>query len=137
MNDGADELGNWGKSAVGGEAVGAGADVDMSGSEEDEGKVSWKKDDEEEEDRGEEAWGEEDEGPVCGVTDGGGCGGGREGSLSFGKSVVRRARRRGGRTVLVSRKWAARVCERNLGSTIGLVSHPSHNVPRQIELGSS
>lgn len=119
VDDGADELGIWGESALGGEGVGTGAGVDMSGRDEDEGKVSWKKVDEEEEDWGEEAWGEEDEGLVCGVTDGGGCGGGREGSLSFGKSAVRRARRRGGRTVLVSRKWVAKVCERNLDRRLG------------------
>jgi len=48
------------------------------------------------------------------VRAGGGCGGGREGSVLLGKSVVRRAKRRGGRRVLGSRKWVVRVWERNL-----------------------
>lgn len=106
-----------------GKAVGAvGVDVGMSGREEDEGKVSWMKEVADEED-------EDDETGESRVEDewfdvaagGGGCGGGREGSVLLGKSVVRRARSRGGMTVLGSRKWVVRVWERNLRSTDVLV----------------
>lgn len=119
-----DGLGIGGGCGGGGEAVGAGVvDVRMSGSEEDEGKVSWMKEEADEEGDGDETGESRIEDRWFGVAagGGGGCGGGREGSVLLGKSVVRRPRSRGGMTVLGSRKWVVRVWERNLRSTDVLV----------------
>lgn len=107
---------DWGAESGDEGEDGAGVEVGKSRSEEDEGKVSCMNDEADGEDDGASELGgsEEDADWGFGVRAGGGCGGGREGSVLLGKSVVRRAKRKDGRSVLGLRKWVVRVWERNL-----------------------